>query len=217
MAGFYLIDWLDEIAYNSSIMKKILVATHNPGKIIEYKEILGGHALEFLLLSDLNISDEAEENGKTFEENAIKKVEFYSQFTDLPILAEDSGLEIDLLNGEPGVHSRRWPGHKATDQELIDMTLAKLKDAPFEKRRAQFRVVIAFKKSPKDKIVTAEGILRGIILEKPAVKIIPGFPFRSLFYLPEIDKVLGEATMEDEAKIAHRRIAIAKLLSFLIN
>jgi len=198
-------------------MKKILVATHNPGKITEYKEIMGGHALEFLLLRDLNISDEPEEDGKTYEENAVKKAEFYSQFTDLPVLAEDGGLEIDYLNGEPGVHSRRWPGHKATDQELIDMTLAKLKGVPFEKRGAQFRVVIAFKKSRKDKIVIAEGILRGIILEQTGKEIVPGFPFRSLFYLPEIGKVLGDATADDEIKIAHRRIAITKLLPLLIN
>ena len=198
-------------------MKKILVATHNPGKITEYREILGGHALEFLLLSDLNISDEPEENGKTFEENAIKKAEFYSQFTDLPVLAEDGGLEIDYLNGELGVHSRRWSGHKATDQELVDMTLTKLKGVPMEKRGAQFRVVVAFKKNPKAKIMTAEGVLRGIILEKPGTEIVPGFPFRSLFYLPEIGKVLGDATAEDEVKIAHRRIAIQKLLPFLIN
>lgn len=198
-------------------MKKILVATHNPGKIMEYKEILGGHALEFLLLNDLNILDEPEEDGKTFEENAIKKVDFYSQFTDLPVLAEDGGLEIDHLNGEPGVYSRRWPGHKATDQELIDMTLSKLEGVPREKRGAQFRVVIAFKKSPKDKIVTAEGVLRGVILERSGAEVTPGFPFRSLFYLPEIDKVIGDATSEDETKILHRRIAIEKLLPFLIN
>jgi XTP/dITP diphosphohydrolase len=204
------------IIYNH-FMKKILVATHNPGKIIEYKEILSSYSLDFSLLKDLNIFDEPEEDGKTFEENAIKKVKFYSQFTDLPVLAEDSGLEIDHLKGEPGVYSRRWPGYKATDQELIDMTLAKLKGVPFEERGAQFRVAMAFRKSLKDEIVTVEGVLRGIILEKPEAKIIPGFPFRSLFYLPEINKVLGEATMEDEAKIAHRRIAIAKLLPFLTN
>jgi len=198
-------------------MKKILVATHNPGKITEYKEILGGHALEFLLLSDLNISDEPEETGKTFDENALKKAEFYSKFTDLPILAEDSGLEIDYLNGEPGVHSRRWPGYRATDQELVEMVLAKLGDVPMEKRGAQFRVVIAFKKSPKDKIITAEGILRGIILEKPAAEIVPGFPFRPLFYIPEIKKALGEMTMKEEAKVAHRRMAIEKLLPILNN
>ena len=196
-------------------MKKILVATHNPGKITEYKEILGAHSLEFLLLDDLNISEEPEETGKSFEENAVMKAEFYSQFTDLPVLAEDGGLEIDYLNGEPGVHSRRWPGHKATDKELIDMALTKLKGVPMEKRGAQFRVSVAFKKDQKAKIITAEGALRGFILEEPGAKIVPGFPFRSMFYIPEIGKVLGELTMESEAKIAHRRIAIAKLMPFL--
>ena len=192
-------------------MRKILIATHNPGKILEYREIFNGHQFELLMLNDLNISEEPEEDGKTFEENAIKKVEFYSQFSDLPIIAEDSGLEIDYLNGEPGVYSRRWPGHKATDQELIQMALEKLEGVPRDERGAQFRVVIAFKASPDSRVITSEGISRGYITEKSSVKVIPGFPFRSIFYLPEIGKVLGESTMIEESKIAHRRKAMENL------
>lgn len=198
-------------------MKKIVVATHNPGKIIEYKEILSGYPLEILLFNDLGITSDPVEDGKTFEENAIKKVNYYSQLTDMPVLAEDSGLEIDYLNGEPGIHSRRWPGYRATDQELIDTALDKLRGVPYEKRGAQFRVVMAYKEKPNSKTITSEGILRGVILEKPAAIIIPGFPFRPLFYLPEINKALGELTMEEEAKIAHRGIAIQKLLPFLTD
>jgi len=198
-------------------MEKILIATHNPGKILEYKAILKGLPLKLLMLSDLNISDEPEEDGKTFEENAIKKVDFYARLTDLPVLAEDSGLEIDYLNGEPGVFSRRWPGYKATDEELVEMALQKLSGVPPESRGAQFRVVMALRKSSQDKVITAEGLLRGSILEKPMAKIIPGFPFRSLFYVREIGKTLGEMDMAEEAIIGHRKQAISKLLPFLIK
>ena len=197
-------------------MKKIVVATHNPGKIIEYKEILSGYPLEILLLNDLGITSDPVEDGKTFEENAIKKANFYSELVDMPVLAEDSGLEIDYLNGEPGIHSRRWPGHKATDQELIDIALSKLKGVPYEKRGAQFRVVMAYKEKPDSRLIIGEGILRGYILEKPMAKIIPGFPFRSLFYVSELGKTLGEATMREEAKIAHRIIAIRNILPHLL-
>lgn len=199
------------MAEEINIMKQILIATHNPGKIIEYKMILRDISSQLLMLSDLGISAEPEEDGATFEENALKKAEFYSAFSDLPILAEDSGLEIDYLHGEPGVHSRRWPGHKATDEELVEMALQKLKGVPYERRTAQFRVVMAYKPSRQEKAVTAEGILRGYILEKPAAPIIPGFPFRSLFYVPEIKKTLGELNMQEEAKVAHRRKAMEAL------
>jgi XTP/dITP diphosphohydrolase len=198
-------------------MITIVIATHNPGKILEYKEIFSGQPLRLLMLSDLNIKDEPEEDGKTFEENAIKKAEFYSRLTDLPVLAEDSGLEIDYLDGEPGVFSRRWPGYKATDEELINLALQKLSGVPMEKRGAQFRVVMALRQSSREKIIIAEGLLRGFILEKPAAKIIPGFPFRSLFYVSGVGMALGEMDMAEEAIIGHRRQAIKKLLPFLIK
>ncbi|MBI4991699.1 MAG: non-canonical purine NTP pyrophosphatase [Candidatus Harrisonbacteria bacterium] len=198
-------------------MKYIVIATHNPGKILEYKAILKELPFKLLMLNDLNIDDEPEENGRTFEENAVKKAEFYSRFTDLPVLAEDSGLEIDCLNGEPGVFSRRWPGYKATDKELIDLALRKLRGVPAENRGAQFRVAVALKLSPQSKVVTAEGILRGRILETPSANMIPGFPFRSLFYVPALNKVLGDVTMEEEGLIGHRQTAIKNLLPLLIE
>jgi len=198
-------------------MKKILIATKNPGKLLEYRELVRDLPLEFITLKDLGISEEPEEDQLTFEGNAIKKVEFYGELTNLPVLAEDSGLEIDYLNGEPGVLSRRWPGYKATDEELIQMTLKKLKGVPWEKRGAQFRVVLALKFPGKKDIFTGEGIMRGILKEKPSKKIIPGFPFRALFYNPKVDKVLGEMTMKEEAKIAHRKIALERLMPIFLK
>lgn len=200
-------------------MKNLVIATHNPGKILEYKEIFAELKLPFklLTLSDIGVHDEAEESGKSFEENAVKKAEFYARFSDWPILAEDSGLEIDYLKGEPGVLSRRWPGHHATDEELIWLALEKLKGVPWERRGAQLRVVMALKFSPMAAPALAEGILRGYITEKPLAPVIPGFPYRSLFYVESLGKVLGELSMAEEASIAHRRQALLKLKPVLQN
>lgn len=194
-------------------MKKLLIATKNPGKISEYRIILKNLPLELITLGDLNIGESVEEDGKTFEENAIKKAKFYCKLTGLPTLAEDGGIEIDYLNGEPGVKSRRWPGYEATDEELIDLTLEKLKGVPLEKRGAQLKAVIALAIGEKVKLF--EAALRGIILEKPVKKIIRGYPFRSLFYVSEIDKVLAEADKEEEILISHRKKAIEKLLPII--
>ncbi len=197
--------------------RKILIATKNPGKLLEYCELMKEMPLEIVTLEDFGISDEPEEDRPTFEENAAKKVNFYSNFVDFPTLAEDSGLEIDCLNGEPGVLSRRWPGYEATDEELIKIVLKKLENAPADKRGAQFRVVMALK-FPHDKnIFFGEGIMRGFLMEKPIEKIIPGYPFRSLFYNPDVGRIIGEMTMEEEAKIAHRKDALKILLPHLLK
>lgn len=198
-------------------MKKILLATFNSGKILEYKEIFKQFGLKIKLVSlkDLGISKKFNEDGKTFRENAVKKAKFYSAFSDLPILAEDSGLEIDYLEGEPGVRSRRWPGYEATDKELVALAMKKLQGVPLEKRGAGLRAVLALLFNGK--IQTFEGSLRGVIVEKPLKKIVPGFPFRSIFYLPKLKKTLVELTMEEEAAIAHRKKIVKKSLLFLKN
>jgi len=215
---------------------KLLLATTNPGKVLEYREILKDLAIEIISLRDLKLENfQVEEDGKTFEENAIKKSKYFCKLTNLPTLADDGGLEIDALGGEPGVKSRRWPGYEASDEELIKMTLEKLQGLPREKRGARLRCSIAISfpgeekvhpvRDRKDKgkaqskqisngVHLFEGILRGFIMEKP-IGIIPGFPFRSLFYLPKIGKVLGELSMEEEAKIAHRKRAMEKAMPLL--
>lgn len=196
-------------------MKKLLIATTNPGKLLEYRVLFRDLPLELVTLKDANIKDGVEEDGKTFKENAVKKVKFYSKFVDFPTLAEDGGLEIDYLGGQPGAMSRRWPGYEATDRELVDMTLEKLKGVPSEKRGARLRVVIAL--AIDGGIHVFDGVLRGFIAEKSEAEIMPGFPFRSLFYVPAIDKVLGDLSIEEEAKIAHRRQAVEKAMPLLVQ
>lgn len=195
---------------------KILIATLNPGKVLEYKQILSVlPGMEAVSLKDVGFEKEkVEEDGKTFEENAIKKAKFFCSIAKIPTLADDGGMEIDFLSGEPGVKSRRWPGYEASDEELVKITLEKLKGVPREKRGAQLRCSIAIAFPKEDKVYLAEGILRGIIVEAPT-KIIPGFPFRSVFFLPEIGRVLGELSLEEETKIAHRKKAMEKIIPII--
>lgn len=195
-------------------MKKLLIATNNPGKLKEYKELLKNLPLKLVSLKDLGIKNKVNENAKTFEANAIKKAKFYLKLSGLPTLADDGGLEIDYLDGEPGIKSRRWPGYEATDEELIDFALKKLRGVPWRKRKAQFMVVIALA-IPGKKILTFAGKLRGIIITKPRGKLIPGYPFRSIFYLPKYGKSFGELNFKEEVKIGHRKKPMKKLISFL--
>jgi len=190
-------------------MKKLLIATTNQGKISEYREIFKDFAIpiELVTLKDLNIETDVEEDGETFKENAIKKAEFYSGLTKLPILSDDAGLEIDYLDGEPGVHSRRWPGYRATDEELMNLALEKLKGVPEEKRGAQLRAVVSLFFPGEEKVYTFEGILRGHIAEKPFQKTLAGYPFRSIFIPAGAEKYLGEMDI-----VAHRKQAIEKAL-----
>ncbi len=209
-------------------MKKLLIATTNPGKFNEFRIIIGELApdLEIVSLKDLDIKDKIEETGLTFKENAALKAEFYRDLAGLPALADDSGLEIDWLNGEPGVLSRRWPGYEATDEELIEITLRKLRGVPKEKRGAQLRAVIALALLPRSsfgrggesgevKTHFFEGVLRGFITEKVEAPIIPGFPFRSILYVPERGRVLAEFSAEEEAAMSHRKIALERAKEIL--
>jgi len=194
-------------------MRKLLFATSNSGKIKEYKEIFRQLKIPVKIISlrDLNIKKEVKEDGRTFKENAIKKVKFYSKLTDLPVLADDGGLEIDFLKGEPGVKSRRWPGYEASDKELVDIALDKLKGLSKEKRKAHLRMVLAFL-LPNKKIYTFEGKLRGRIVKKPSVGKIKGFPFRRIFYVDKYKKIYGKLSLKEETKIGHRKKAVKKAL-----
>ena len=193
-------------------MKKLLIATTNKGKVLEYREIFKSFAIpaELVTLKDLNISQEIEEDGKTFKENAVKKAKFYYNLSKLPILSDDAGLEIDYLNGEPGVNSRRWPGYTASDDELMKLALKKMKGVPKEKRGAQLRAAVGLCFPGEEKVHIFEGVLRGHIAEKPFGKTLAGYPFRSVFIPENNDKYLSELNI-----IAHRKQAIEKALPII--
>ncbi|MDO8561151.1 MAG: non-canonical purine NTP pyrophosphatase [bacterium] len=196
-------------------MKKILIATKNPGKIQEYMELLKGEPFEFVTLNDIKITMSIDEDGETMEENAVKKAVHYAYFSNLPALADDGGIEIEALNGEPGVKTRRWPGYEATDEELVDMALEKMKGVPWEKRKARFRVLVAFAIPNEENVWVREGVKEGYITET-ATPIVRGYPFRSIFWFPETKKMWAEHTPEEEDKLVlHRKQAVEQLLPII--
>jgi len=193
-------------------MNKLLIATTNLGKFLEYREFFKDFPVELISLENLNINTRIDEKEKTFEGNAVLKAKIYRDLSGFNTLSDDGGLEIDFLKKEPGVKSRRWPGYEANDQELVTMVLDKLKGVPISRRGAQLKVVLAFAFPNVKKIYTFEASLKGFITEKPSKGIIPGYPFRSLFYLPDIGKTLGDISFEEEARIGHRKMALEKAM-----
>ena len=193
-------------------MKKLLIATKNPGKIIEIKKFLKDLPFEIVSLKDVNINDDVEETGKTYEENSLLKALFYAKKSKLPVISDDGGLEIDALGGAPGIKSRRWLGYEATDQELIEYMKKISQDLPENNRTAYFKTVVTFA-LPDGKYFQSEGKVKGEIARKPLLKFLKGYPYRSFFFLPQINKFYQETQLlkEEEKVYNHRYKAIKKL------
>ena len=193
---------------------KLLIATTNPGKLTEIKTYLSDLPFEIVDLDDIGITDTVEETGTTFEENAIIKAKFYAKKSELPTIADDGGAEIDALGGEPGVKTRRWihADRDSTDEELIAHTLEKLKKIPLQGRGMQLRAVIALA-LPNGKYYTATAKIRGVIAVKPSPERHPGFPFRSLMYIPKLGKFYNHDLMapEENDHYNHRKRALEEL------
>jgi XTP/dITP diphosphohydrolase len=195
-------------------MKKLLIATSNPAKLAEIRLFLSDLPLMCVGLDDVGIADRAVESGKTFEENAVIKATFYAKLSGLPTVADDGGFEIDALGGAPGVKSHRWihGDRDDDDEELINYTMEQMKGLPQAKRGAQLRLVLAYV-DPKGLMHTSEAKIRGIVPEKPSSRRTPGFPYRSLLFLPEINKFYdhGVLTSEETDRLNHRKKAVEKL------
>ena len=193
-------------------MLEILLATNNQGKIKEYQGLLAGLSCKLVTLAELGITLKVPETGASFEENAIDKAKTYISLSHLPTLAEDSGLEVDALGGEPGVYSARYAGEGASDIERIRFLLARMKGILWDKRTARFRCVIALA-FPGDRLKIFNGKCEGIIALEPRGNF--GFGYDPVFYLPEMDKTMAELPQEIKNKISHRFNAAQKALRFL--
>lgn len=195
-------------------MQKLLLATTNQAKLAEIRTFLSDSQFELITLSDCGITEQAPEQGVTFEENALSKARFYSKKSNMPALADDGGLEIDALNGEPGVSSHRWVSktHEDDDETLITHVFERMKDIPEGKRGAQMRLVLALVTSD-GKEFTTEGVIRGVITKEPSSHRTPGFPYRSVLFLPEIGKYYNkeELTEEETEHYNHRKYAVEKM------
>jgi len=194
--------------------EKLLLATNNKGKVREYKSLLRGIPHQIVTPADECIAAEVEETGSSFEENAGLKAAALAAASGLLTLADDSGLEVDALGGEPGVLSARYAGEGASDADRINYLLEKLKGVPEKERNARFRCVIAIA-SPEGNIQTCSGECRGVIAAKPGGN--NGFGYDPVFYVPELGKTMAELPPEEKNKVSHRARAAEKAREILMK
>ena len=188
-------------------MPKLLLATSNPGKIREYRFLLDGLGYQITTLTEEGITKIVTESGNNYEQNARLKAINYAKLSQFTALADDSGLEVDALNGEPGVKSARFAGEAATDAEKLNLLLAKLNGVPWERRTARFKCVIAIA-SPEGRVELCYGECHGTIAFE--AKGENGFGYDPIFFLPEIGKTMAELHLEMKNQISHRARASQK-------
>ena len=194
-------------------MLKIVLATRNQHKIQEIRHILKDMPFELLSLGAFENVPEVVEDGETFFDNAFKKAKTVYDATGLPALADDSGLEVDFLNGDPGVYSSRFAGENATDEQNNEKLLNLLNHIPKDKRSAKFRcVAVYYNASVHQK---AEGICRGEILTGCYGE--GGFGYDPMFYVPQLNQTLAQISEEAKNSISHRGQAFRKMAELLNN
>lgn len=193
-------------------MKEAIIATHNPGKVKEFKEILEPKGYDVKSLAEIGFTEEIKETGHTFEENAILKAEAVAKAVNKIVIADDSGLSIDNLGGRPGVYSARYAGEQKDDQVNIDKVLSELKGIEKEQRTARFRCALAVS-IPGEETKTVEGHVEGYIAEEPRGEY--GFGYDPIFIVKDKDKTMAELTSDEKNKISHRADALKKLSKLL--
>nr|PZN05640.1 MAG: non-canonical purine NTP pyrophosphatase [Bacillota bacterium] len=194
-------------------MKSIVVATKNRGKLKEFQEMLRDVPLKLLSLLDYP-AIEVEENGKTFEENALIKAKKVVELTGRAALSDDSGLEVEALGGRPGVYTARYAGPAASDRENIEKLLKELDGVPQEERKARFVCCLCFA-LPDGRIFIEHGYLEGYITFEPKGSM--GFGYDPVFFVPELKKTLAEAGLEEKNSVSHRARAMEKMKKHLLQ
>ncbi len=190
------------------VNNKIIFASKNKGKIRELKALLAGKNVDLLSLHNYPDAPSIIEDGQTFLENALKKARAVSEYTGRTVIADDSGLEVDCLGGAPGIHSARYSGAEATDEQNIHKLLEEMEGVPGEKRGAAFRCLLVLYRTDGT-FETFEGKLKGTISLGPSGS--EGFGYDPVFIVPEYGKTVAEIDPEIKNRISHRGIAFAKL------
>lgn len=189
-------------------LRRLLLATTNPHKIEELRAILAGLPYELVSPNDIGLALQVEETGTTFAENAILKATAWADAADMLTLAEDSGLEIDALGGEPGIYSARWAGEDVSYEERFRILLRQLADVPAERRTARYHAAMAIARAaPVGVLGVFEGTLEGQIAFAPAGS--GGFGYDPIFYVPEQQRTVGQMSAEGKHLISHRARAAA--------
>lgn len=195
---------------------KLIFATHNVGKIKEMQAILAGLDIEILSADEAGVHEDVVEDGQTFAENAAKKARFVNSRTGVWAVADDSGICIDALGGEPGIHSARWAGENITAETLILKTLDRMNDVPVKERGAQFvstLVLIA----PDGREWVFEGKVPGFIAEEPRGTPRPKLPYDVVFIPEGYTSTFAEMSDEEKNSLSHRGLAFRKLREFLLT
>ncbi len=187
--------------------RRLLIATRNAGKLRELAELLDSAPFDLVSLDDIGVDDEVEETGETFKQNAALKAETYCRLSGLPTLADDSGLEVDALDGEPGVRSARYAGEGASDADRIAFLVGKLDNIPEDMWSARFRCVVAVS-WPDRPTELYSGACEGRIVRRGRGE--NGFGYDPVFYIPELGKTMAELTPAQKNRISHRSGAAKK-------
>jgi len=194
-------------------MNRLLIATTNKAKLEEYRALLHELPLHLVSLNDMQIKDVAPEDGKTFEDNAVAKAKFYYEKSRMPTLVDDGGFEVEALNGEPGVKSRRWLGHDMSDAEIINEILTRMKGKT--NRACKLNLVVAV--ATPFGVITSTADIKGEVAEKPASKLIEGYPYRSLMWFPGYGKYYCDLTEQEHEILNHRKHALEKIHDLLME
>ncbi|MCU7930334.1 MAG: RdgB/HAM1 family non-canonical purine NTP pyrophosphatase [Candidatus Thiodiazotropha sp. (ex Codakia rugifera)] len=193
--------------------EKIVLASNNAGKVREINQLLASEQISVVPQKDFNIPD-AIEDGLSFVENAIKKARHAASLSGLPAIADDSGIEVDALNGAPGIYSARFAGPGASDQANLQKLLERLKDVPDEKRSARFQCLLVYMRHAEDPTpIICQGTWEGRILFEAQGD--NGFGYDPIFYVPTHDCSSAELAAEVKNSLSHRGLALRKLLQAL--
>lgn len=194
--------------------KKLLIATRNYGKIRELARMLDNLPFNVVSLDDLEIDFEVEETGSTFEENAVLKARAYGEASGELTLADDSGLVVDALNGEPGVLSARYGGEGLSDEDRVQLVLKNMEGTSGWKRKARFVAVLALVGNDvPNGLVTTEGVVEGAIMHEPIGK--NGFGYDPIFWMVEHAKTTAQMTAQEKDQVSHRANALKAMMSTL--
>jgi XTP/dITP diphosphohydrolase len=195
-------------------MPHLLIATSNAGKVAEFRELLDGCGWEIIAPADIGLDLQVDETGTTYAENARLKAEAFRRASGLGALGEDSGLEVDALNGDPGSlhHLTGWDGRN--QDEAIHILLEALKDVPPQRRTARYRAVIVVV-LVDGTILEAEGIEEGVVIDTPAGS--NGFGYDPVFLIPDLGRTAAQLSLQEKNQISHRALAVANLRQRLRN
>ena len=197
----------------STLKDKIVIASSNKGKIKEFQSYFDSFGLILIPQKEMGVSD-IEETGKTYVENSILKARHASKVTGLPAIADDSGLSVEYLDGQPGIYSARFSGPGSDDKKNRDLLLKKLEGVPFEERHASYHAVITLLHHHGDPTpYIAHGIWHGIIAKEEKGEF--GFGYDSLFIVPDLGCHAAELDIETKQNYSHRGIALRKLTKYL--